>query len=336
MSNRLGSQTIAFSKQPRILSRYTLVGPMEGKGPYGLDFSEILADPMLNQQTPEKSERLMLELAIEKALGQNNTMAKDIQFLVAGDLLNQITTSAFSARSYPIPFLGVYGACSTFCQALGLGSLLIQGDFATQVLVATASHYQTAERQFRYPIELNIQHLQTNQHTVTGAAAAIIGLNGTGPAITHATFGTIVDWGLKDPNDMGSAMAPAAYKTITQHLTDTNRSLEDYDLVLTGDLAKQGQKMLRILLAKDNHQGLERLQDAGAQIYGEGQKTGAGGSGTACIAVMTLAYLANLFQSQKVKRALVVATGALLSPVSVLQGESIPCIAHAIAMEGGE
>lgn len=307
---------------------------MEGKGPHAHDFHEILSDDTLGQKTPEKTERLMLELAIEKTLKQNGHKLNDIQFYIAGDLLNQITSSSLSARSYPIPYLGIYGACSTFCEALGLASVLIQGDFATQVLVGTASHYQTAERQFRYPIELNIQHSGINHHTVTGAGAALIGANGNGPTITHATFGTIVDWGLKDPNDMGSAMAPAAFKTIKQHLSDTNRTLEDYDLVLTGDLGKQGSKMLRLLFSRENFQGLERLQDGGAQIYGPEQKAGAGGSGTACITVMTLGYVLNQLQSKKVKRALLVATGALLSALSVLQGESIPCIAHAIAIEG--
>lgn len=298
-----------------------------------MDFQEILPNASLGQKTPEQTERLMLELAIEKTLRQNKTKIEDIQFLIAGDLMNQITTSAFSARSYPIPFLGIYGACSTFCEALGLGAALLQGDFAEQVLIGTASHYQTAERQFRYPVELNIQHGQTNQHTVTGAAAAILSLQDQGPRITHATFGTIVDWGLKDPNDMGSAMAPAAYKTIKQHLIDTNRSLEDYDLIFTGDLGEQGSKMLKLLLAKDSLIGLERLQDGGKQIYGAEQKAGAGGSGSGCVAVMTLGYVLNKLKSGKVKRVLVTATGALLSPVSILQGESIPCIAHAVAIE---
>lgn len=331
--NRLGLQTVTFSKQPRIYSSYTIVGPLEGKGPYAVDFQEILPDDVLKQKTPEKTERLMLELAIEKTLQQKGTKPADLQFYIAGDLLNQIISSAFSARSYPIPFVGVYGACSTFCEALGLGAILLQGDFAEQVLIGTASHYQTAERQFRYPIELNIQHHGTNQHTVTGAAAAILNLGANGPRITHATFGTIIDWGIKDANDMGSAMAPAAFTTLKQHLSDTQRQLEDYDLVLTGDLGKQGSKMLRILLSRENYTGLERIQDGGASIYGNDQRVGAGGSGSACVAVMTLGYLLNKLKSSKVQRVLVLATGALLSPVSLSQGDSIPCIAHAIALE---
>lgn len=333
MSNRLGSQTITFNREPRLTSSYTIVGPIEGKGPHALDFDEILPDDVLSQKTPEKTERLMLEMAIEKTMKQRNTKIEDLQYFIAGDLLNQITSSTFAARTYNAPFLGIYGACSTFAQAVGLGAMLLQGDFAEQVLIGTASHYQTAERQFRYPIELNVQHIASNQHTVTGAGAAILGFGGTGPKITHATFGSVVDMGLKDAHDMGSAMAPAAFATIKQHLKDTNRSLEDYDIVLTGDLGKQGRKMLRLLFTREEFPGLDRLQDGGSQIYGDGQKTGSGGSGAACIAVMTLGYALNMLKSAKATRALIVATGALLSPLSVLQGESIPCIAHAVAFE---
>lgn len=333
MSNRLGAQTVTFSKEPRILSSYTIVGPMEGKGPHALDFDEILPDDVLYQKTPEKSERLILEMAIEKTLNKNNTKLDDVQFLIAGDLLNQIISSTFAATTYAAPFLGVYGACSTFAQAMGLGAALLQGDFASQVLVGTASHYQTAERQFRYPIELNIQHQATNHHTVTGAGAALLGFADQGPRITHATFGAVVDMGLKDPNDMGSAMAPAAFATIKQHLQDTELNLDAYDMVLTGDLGKQGRKMLRLLLEKEGIQGLDRLQDGGSKIYGDGQKTGAGGSGAACIAVMTLGYALNKLKSAKARRVLIVATGALLSSLTVAQGESIPCIAHAIVLE---
>lgn len=216
---------------------------------------------------------------------------------------------------------------------MGLAGVLLQGGFATRVLVATASHYQTAERQFRYPLELNVQHTETNQHTVTGAAAAVISHEGDGPSLTHATFGTVVDWGMKNVFDMGSAMAPAAFNTIKQHLEDTGRNLEDYDLILTGDLGRQGSKMLRILLQKENYTGLDRLEDGEPRFTAIGKNWG-GGSGTACVAVMTLGYLLNKLKTGRIRRALVIATGALLSTVSAAQGESIPCIAHAISLEG--
>lgn len=333
MSNRIGRRTLVFSKGPRITSRYTLVGPREGRGPHALDFHEIMGDDTLGQKTAEKTERLMLEIATAKTLEQHGTEVHDLQFLIAGDLLNQITTSNLAASTHAVPFIGIYGACSTFAEALGLAAVLLQGDFADQVMVGTASHYQTAERQFRYPIELNVQHLATNQVTVTGAAAAILSFADRGPHLTHATFGQVVDMGLKDPQDMGSAMAPAAFQTIKDHLADTGRSLEDYDIVFTGDLGKQGSKMLRVLLERENYTGLERLQDGGSRIFGPGQAVGAGGSGAACIAVMTLGYILNCLESAKAKRVLVVATGALLSALTVLQGESIPCIAHAVVLE---
>ena len=334
VENRLCKQTVTFTSRPRIHCSYTIVGPSEGNGPHALELQEILQDDMLHQKTPEQAERLMLEMAIEKALAAGQLKADDLHFFVAGDLLNQIITSTFAARSCGVPFLGVYGACSTFLEAMGLAGVLLQGGFATRVLVATASHYQTAERQFRYPLELNVQHTETNQHTVTGAAAAVISHEGDGPSLTHATFGTVVDWGMKNVFDMGSAMAPAAFNTIKQHLEDTGRNLEDYDLILTGDLGRQGSKMLRILLQKENYTGLDRLEDGGAQIYSQRQKIGAGGSGTACVAVMTLGYLLNKLKTGRIRRALVIATGALLSTVSAAQGESIPCIAHAISLEG--
>ena len=334
LENRLGKQTVTFTSRPRIHCSYTIVGPSEGNGHRALEFQEILQDDKLHQTTPEQAERLMLEMAIEKALAAGQLKADDLHFFVAGDLLNQIITSTFAARSCGVPFLGVYGACSTFLEAMGLAGVLLQGGFATRVLVATASHYQTAERQFRYPLELNVQHTETNQHTVTGAAAAVISHEGDGPSLTHATFGTVVDWGMKNVFDMGSAMAPAAFNTIKQHLEDTGRNLEDYDLILTGDLGRQGSKMLRILLQKENYTGLDRLEDGGAQIYSQRQKIGAGGSGTACVAVMTLGYLLNKLKTGRIRRALVIATGALLSTVSAAQGESIPCIAHAISLEG--
>ena len=333
MSNRVGEHTVTFSRGPRIISSHTVVGPLEGEGPYALDFDEILPDDELGQKTPEKTERLMLEIVLEKTLQKRNTKIDDVQFIIAGDLLNQITTSTLASSTFAAPFLGVYGACSTFAEAMGLAATLLQGDFAEQVLIGTASHYQTAERQYRYPIELNVQHISSNQHTVTGAGAALLGFSDQGPQVTHATFGAIVDMGLKDAQDMGSAMAPAAFSTIKQHLKDTGRSLEDYDMVLTGDLGNQGRKMLRILLTKEGVPGLERLQDGGSQIYSESQKAGAGGSGAACIAVMTLGYGLNMLKYHKAQRILIVATGALLSPLTVLQGESIPCIAHAIALE---
>jgi stage V sporulation protein AD len=308
------------------------VGKQEGQGPYAEYFHEILADDLLGQKTPEKAERQILEQTIDQALRKQGLVPQDIQYYVGGDLLNQVISTVFSARSLEVPFLGIFSACGTFSQGLGLASVLLQGGFADKVLVATSSHYQTAERQYRYPIELNVQHVSTNQHTVTGAGACVLAADGEGPKITHATFGKVVDMGLKNPNDMGSAMAPAALATLEQHLADTGRSPDYYDLILTGDLGRQGLKMLRILAEKKNLQ-LNNVADGGALIYGDNPKFGAGASGAACSAVMTLGYVNTQLFLGKLHKVLLIGTGAMLNQLTIQQGESIPTIAHAAAIE---
>ncbi len=331
--NRMGTQTIVFPRQPRLIAMHSIVGPMEGRGPMAEYFHEILPDDMLEQTTPEKAEKLILEMAIEKALNQKNLTKEHIQYYIAGDLLNQIISATFSARSLNVPYIGIYGACSSFAEGVGLAAVLLEGGFAQKVLVGTSSHYQTAERQYRYPIELNVQHKVTSQHTVTGAGAVVISIDGEGPKVTHATFGKIVDMGVKDPNDMGSAMAPAAFDTISRHLEDTGRTIDYYDLVLTGDLGLQGLKMLRILAERNNTPFGERVQDGGVLIYNQHQGVGAGGSGCACSAVITLGYVNTKMYLGELHKVLIVGTGALLNSLTALQGESIPCIAHAIALE---
>ena len=332
-ANRVGSQTIFFERLPKLVSAHTIVGRNEGQGPYSDYFDEILDDDLLEQPTAEKAERQILEKAVEQALSKYGLVPQDINYYVSGDLLNQVISAVFSARSLAIPFLGIFSACGTFAQGLGLGSILLQGGFADKVLVATSSHYQTAERQYRYPVEPNIQNRPTNQHTVTGAGACVLSLEGEGPKITHVTFGKVTDMGLKDPNDMGSAMAPAAFDTLEQHLKDLERSPDYYDLILTGDLGRQGFKMLKIVAEKKGIAVGSNLQDGGVLIYGEDPKYGAGASGAACSAVMTLGYALSLLREGKIQRFLLVGTGALLNQLTVQQGESIPTIAHAVAIE---
>ena len=332
-ANLIGRQTIAFNGLPRLVSAYTNVGRLEGQGPYRDFFHEILDDDLVGQKTPEKAERHILEKAVNEALRHKGLAPQDIQFYISGDLLNQVISAVFSARSLGIPFLGIFSACATFAQGLGLGSALLQGGFADRVVVATSSHYQTAERQYRYPVELNIQHRPTNQHTVTGAGACVLSLEGEGPKITHATFGKVVDMGLKDPNDMGSAMAPAVFAALEQHLQDTGRGPDYYDLILTGDLGRQGLKMLRILAERTGLSLDSRLQDGGALIYGGNPKTGAGASGAACSAVMALGFVNAQLQAGKLHKVLLVGSGALLNQLTVQQGDSIPTVAHAVAIE---
>jgi stage V sporulation protein AD len=332
-ANQVGRQTITFGILPRLVSMHTIVGTLEGKGPYGGYFHEVLEDDLLGQKTAEKAERQILENAVNEALRKGGLVPQDVQYYISGDLLNQVISAVFSARSLGVPFLGIFSACGTFAQGLGLASIMLQGGFADKVMVATSSHYQTAERQYRYPIELNIQHVPTNQHTVTGAGACVLATEGEGPKITHATFGKVVDMGLKNPNDMGSAMAPAAFATLEQHVQDTGRPPDYYDLILTGDLGRQGLKMLHVIAEKKGFALGSNLQDGGALIYGNDPKVGAGASGAACSAVMTLGFVATQLYQGKLQKVLLIGTGALLNQLTVQQGDSIPTVAHAVAIE---
>ncbi|HET7559670.1 MAG TPA: stage V sporulation protein AD [Limnochordia bacterium] len=330
---RLGRQTVAFQSPPRLIGHYTVVGPDEASGPLGATFDAVIDDPMAGLTTPEKAERAFYRRAVQGALAAARLQPEEIDFFIGGDLMDQITSSTFTARELDIPYLGVFGACSTICEALGLAAMLTDGGFAERVLVGTASHYHTAERQFRYPIELNVQPKATNIRTVTGAAAAVVAPQGDGFKITHATFGRVVDYGLTDANDMGSAMAPAAAHTLLAHFEETQRTPGDYDLILTGDLSRVGQKFFRSLVKEAGFSLGETHKDAGVLIFSGTQKPGAGGSGAACSAVTTLGYVVREMVQGRFRRVLILATGALLSPKTTLQKESIPTIAHGIVLE---
>ncbi|MGI6083071.1 MAG: stage V sporulation protein AD [Limnochordia bacterium] len=332
-SRRLGRWTVHFPGSPRIVSAASVVGPKEGEGPLRSYFDVIESDPMRGEACPEAAERRFMEEACNRAIRLLNLKNDDIDIFLGGDLLNQVITAGFTARSLQIPFLGLYSACATVGAALMLAGTLVDCDWVTTALVAASSHYQTAERQFRYPIELNIQRKPTNQWTVTGAGAAVIAKQGEGPKLTHATIGRVVDYGLKDTNDMGCTMAPAAADTLLRHLADTGRTPGDYDLILTGDLAAYGAKMFRHLV-KEASIGLgNKHQDAGQLIFSSQQKVGAGGSGCACVAVVGLGYVLKEMAAGRWHRVLLLPTGALFSPVTHMQGESIPCVAHAIVIE---
>lgn len=332
-TKRRGDSTIEFSSPPVLLASYALVGPKEGEGPLGPYFDHVLSDAMLGHDSPEKAEQNILELCINKMLQRENKAISSVQYFIAGDLLNQIISSTFTARQLGIPYVGIFSACATFAEGLGIGAMFVDGSYADSVVIATASHYQTAERQFRYPVELNIQHKQSNHFTVTGAGAILLGSSGAGAKLTAVTYGTVVDLGIKDPNDMGSAMAPAAVDTLLRHLSDMGRTVGDYDVILTGDLGQQGSKMFR-LLAKDAGLSLgKKHQDAGCLIFNPQQKAGAGGSGSACSAVATSGYLLKEMHQGRYHRALLIGTGCLLSTVSQKQGETLPGIGHAVVLE---
>ena len=240
---KIGKQTVKLQNPPSIIGTATIVGPKEGEGPLKDYFDIVLEDDMWGQESFEKAEAKIQEEAIKLAISNANLSTSDIDYLFSGDLLNQITSSSYTARQLEIPYFGLYGACSTMTESLSLGAMAIDGGFANYVVCATSSHFSSAERQFRFPLEYGAQRPLTSQWTVTGAGATVLSATGNGPYITYITTGKIKDYGITDANNMGSAMAPAAIDTITQHFQDTGYSPDDYDLIITGDLAAVGKKI---------------------------------------------------------------------------------------------
>ncbi|WP_027091209.1 stage V sporulation protein AD [Cohnella thermotolerans] len=330
-----GQRTWLYPNPPVILSTGTVVGPDEGEGPLASDFDLVHPDMELQQPSWEKAERLLLEQASDIAVSKSKLKKDQIQFYVGGDLLNQIISSTFAARTFGAPYIGVFGACSTSMETLAIASLLVASGAAEYAMAGTSSHNCTVEKQFRYPTEYGSQKPPTAQYTVTGAGAAVVGRTGSGPRVTAATIGKVVDLGIKDPFNMGAAMAPAAVDTIQGHLQDTGREPGYYDLIVTGDLAGVGHPIAKEILGR-NGVPIEQttFRDCGLMVYDVAkQKVQAGGSGCACSAVVTYGHLLKRMAKGELKRILVVATGALLSPLSYQQGETIPCIAHAVAIE---
>lgn len=331
---RIGSQTVKLSNPPSIIGTASIVGPKEGDGPLKNYFDMILEDDLWGQESFEKSESKIQEEAIKLAITNANLSPNDIEFLFSGDLLNQITSSSYTARQLEIPHFGLYGACSTMTESLSLGAMIIDGDFADKVVCATSSHFSSAERQFRFPLEYGNQRNFSSQWTVTGAGATVLSSTGNGPYITYITTGKIVDLGIKDVSNMGGAMAPAAIDTISQHFKDTGYIPEDYDLIITGDLGLVGKKILLDLMKKDGFDLSKIYSDCGIKIFdGVEQDTHAGGSGCGCAAVVFNGYIYKEMMKRNLNRVLLVATGALHSPIMTWQGESIPGIAHAVTID---
>lgn len=332
-----GAQTLVFLSLPRIKSAATVVGPLEGEGPLGSSFDTVYPDQLQDHKSWEACERAMMKEAVHLALKKGGVASQAVDFMLAGDLLNQIISCNFAARDLGIPFLGLYGACSSFAEAIGLGAALVDAGFAAHTVATVSSHYGTSERQYRFPTEYGGQRPAYSQYTVTGSGAALIANAASAaqaPAVTHFTIGKVLDLGIKDPYDMGSAMAPAAADTLQRHFLDTGRSVADYDLILTGDLASVGKKIMVELAELAGIDLGSKYDDCGCRIYDrDKQPVFAGGSGCACSAVVTLATILPKLQSGKLRRVLVIATGALLSPLTFQQGESIPCIAHAVVLE---
>ena len=331
---RRGMQTIELQNPPKIIATFSVVGPKEGEGPLKEYFDEIINDDTCGKDSFEKAERDLMFTAIKESIIRAGIQQKDVNYLFAGDLLNQIISSGYAAREFEIPFFGLYGACSTMSESLSLASLMIDGGFADYVVAATSSHFSAAERQFRFPLEYGSQRSKTAQWTVTGAGAMVLGKEGNFPIIRYVTTGIVKDYGVKDANNMGAAMAPAAVDTIYRHFKDTGRNPNDYDIIATGDLGSVGKQITAKLLLEYGYDIRENHIDCGDSIFNnEIQKTEAGGSGCGCSAVVTCGYLYKKLMRKEIKRVLLISTGALMSTTSTLQGESIPGIAHAVSIE---
>ena len=331
-TKKLGTQTAALANPPTLAAWANVVGKKEGEGPLRSTFDYIDTDDTFGESTWEKSESAMQKQALGLALNKAGQAASKLDWLFAGDLLNQCIGSSYAARGQQVPFLGLYGACSTMGEGLALASMTLDGGFGEWAGVVVSSHFCTAERQYRTPLEYGGQRTPTAQWTVTGSGAAILAREGPGPYVTHVTVGKIVDKGITDTNNMGAAMAPAACDTISAHLQDTGRKPSDYDLIVTGDLGTLGSELLLELLRRDGIQ-LSNHLDCGALIFDlKQQDVHCGGSGCGCCASVLTGYLLGGVKAGKWQNILFCPTGALHSPTSAFQGESVPGICHAIAI----
>ena len=330
-------QTITLRNRPRIVGSAAIAGKKEGQGPLRADFDQIIEDDLFGEETWEKAESHLQYTAADLAIRKSGLTSAQIDAALGGDLLNQIMAASLAARELHIPFIGLYGACSTMAESLCLASMLVDGGYLQHALCTASSHFCTAERQYRFPLEYGNQRPPTAQWTVTGAGSAVVSSDERLPAIcraTHVTLGRIVDMAIKDANNMGAAMAPAAADTLHRHLTDLHRSPADYDLIISGDLGRVGHDLLLTLMQE---RGLPldptRYIDCGLEIFTPEQDVHAGGSGCGCSAVTLCGHILRRFQRGELHRVLFMATGALLSPTTSQQGDTIPGIAHAIALE---
>jgi stage V sporulation protein AD len=330
-SKRIGAQTVKLSNPPTIASSASVVGKKEGEGPLSENFDIIESDSFFGEDSWEKAESVMQRRALAAALEKAGKEYGDVDCAFAGDLLNQCTASSFAFRGSGIPFFGVYGACSTSAECLALAAASVDGGYARCAAAVTSSHFCTAERQFRFPLEYGGLRAPTAQWTVTGAGAFILTADGDGPYITHVTCGRVTDMGVTDANNMGAAMAPAAYDTISAHFNDTGCGPGGFDLVVTGDLGAVGTAILMDLFRQDGIEMRARHRDCGLLIFSHRQRdVKAGGSGCGCGASALAGYLLDGLRRGRWNSILFAATGALLSAASTQQGESIPGVCHAV------
>ncbi len=329
-------QTIFFKNKPKIIGNYALVGKKEGDGPFGPYFDHVLKNDLFGEKSYEKAERKMLQTAIYGAIEKAKLRPSEIDCLVSGDLLNQIISSSFSARELQTSFVGLYGACSTMAESLIVGGILIDGGFYKNVACATGSHFSSAEKQYRYPLELGNQRPPVSQWTVTGSGCTILSETGSDVCLTSATIGKVVDFGITDANNMGAAMAPSAFENLFAHFKETKTKPNDYDLIVTGDLGKLGSEILMDLMESEGYRFGSNYNDCGQMIFSKNQRVYQGGSGAGCSASVLNGYIIPKLKKGEFKKVLFCATGALLSPLSTQQGESIPGICHIVTIEKEE
>jgi stage V sporulation protein AD len=334
MTKRNGKQTVKLQNPPNITAFACIAGPKEGKGPLGKYFDAVIDDELWGEKSWERAESKLMRETFGRILHKGGKTPDQVNYVLAGDLLNQCIAASFGLRESEVSFFGLYGACSTMAESMSLGAMLVDGGFADTLICLTSSHFCSAEKQFRFPLELGSQRPPTAQWTVTGAGGVMLSNQGTGPYIPHITTGKIVDMGIKDANNMGAAMAPAAADTIFTHFTDTGFAPDYYDLIVTGDLGQVGKTICAELLADNGYDIRSIYNDCGVMIYDrEKQDAHAGGSGCGCSATVLSGYLLREMEKGNLHKILFVATGALLSSTSTQQGESIPCIAHAVSIE---
>jgi len=331
----IGKQTVKFDNPPSIIGAYSSVGVKEGQGPMAQYFDTIYDDDMLGEETWEKAESRLVKDTVAGALKNADKSPGDIDYIFSGDLLNQCAGSAFGIKDFEIPYFGIFGACSTMGEGMSVASIVIDGGFANYCIAATESHFCSAERQFRFPLEYGGIRPPTAQWTVTGSGAVVLASKGENvPKITYATTGKIVDMGITDANNMGAAMAPSAADTIYQHFKDTGRDVSYYDRIVTGDLGSVGGSILIDLLREKGIDITDNYSDCGMMIYDDiDQNTNAGGSGCGCSGSLFCGYYYKKLKSKELNKILFIPTGALMSTTTAQQGEPIMGISHCVAIE---
>lgn len=334
MIRRIGQRTLQLENRPFLLAHAAAVGKKEGEGPLGAQFDFVTEDDRMGQKSWELAESELQKTAIETALNKAGLQKSDLDMILAGDLLNQCIGSFLASMQSDVPYLGQYGACSTMAQGLALGACLVEGGAARRLVASASSHFCSAERQYRFPLAYGGQRTPTAQWTATAAGAAVLGGQGSGHIrITHALFGKMVEMGVKDANNMGAAMAPAAYDTLSTLLADLGAQPKDFDCIVTGDLGHVGADILLTLLREDKIDLSPVYSDCGSLLFGDGQDAHAGGSGCGCSAAVLCGPLLRDMQAGKIRRLVFAGTGAMMSPTSVQQGQPIAGICHAVVIE---